>query len=275
MPDLKSNINTNDSYSKSTKQLSKISNFDIFRIEKVTNPNLSQTKALFGFTLAEVLITLGIIGVVAALTIPNLMTEMKAKKLKTQFTKSYSAVQQAIRLMEADDVSTDFRTYAGSTRHTTLAKYMTNVTICSNNVGGNATKTPAGCHDFYDNSSKSDDYKYLSKSGTLNEGAFNDGQLMLPSGALIFFDDCPAREGWRGCRVMIDINGIEKPNRLGYDFFAFESQEGTLYPVGGPTTSYRENNDCNLGEPNQVGMTCTQKAVSDSDYFKKVVKMIK
>lgn len=79
MPDLKSNINTNDSYSKSTKQLSKISNFDIFRIEKVTNPNLSQTKALFGFTLAEVLITLGIIGVVAALTIPNLMTEMKAK----------------------------------------------------------------------------------------------------------------------------------------------------------------------------------------------------
>ena len=74
---------------------------------------------------------------------------------------------------------------------------------------------------------------------------------------------------------MIDINGIEKPNRLGYDFLAFESQEGTLYPVGGPTTSYIENNDCNLSEPNQVGMTCTQKAISDSDYFKKVVKMIK
>lgn len=67
--------------------------------------------------------------------------------------------------MEADDVSTDFRAYASSTRHTTLAKYMTNVTICSNNVSGTATKTPAGCHDFYDNSSKSDDYKYLSKVG--------------------------------------------------------------------------------------------------------------
>ena len=32
------------------------------------------TKALFGFTLAEVLITLGIIGIVAAMTIPTLMT---------------------------------------------------------------------------------------------------------------------------------------------------------------------------------------------------------
>ena len=38
-----------------------------------------------GFTLAEVLITLGIIGVVAALTIPTLMTNLKAQKLPSQF----------------------------------------------------------------------------------------------------------------------------------------------------------------------------------------------
>ena len=47
------------------------------------------------FTLAEVLITLGIIGVVAALTIPTLITNYKARKLHTQFLKSYSTIQQA------------------------------------------------------------------------------------------------------------------------------------------------------------------------------------
>lgn len=87
MLDLKSNINTNNSNSKSTQKLSKNSNFNIFQMRKIPNQNLSQTKALFGFTLAEVLITLGIIGVVAAITIPNLMTEMKAKKIKNSVYK--------------------------------------------------------------------------------------------------------------------------------------------------------------------------------------------
>ena len=67
----------------------------------------------FGFTLAEVLITLGIIGVVAAITIPSLINNYKAKKLRSQFLKSYSVVQQAFKLMEADDVSLDPSTYKG------------------------------------------------------------------------------------------------------------------------------------------------------------------
>ena len=37
----------------------------------------------FGFTLAEVLITLGIIGVVAALTIPTLVVDINAKQWST------------------------------------------------------------------------------------------------------------------------------------------------------------------------------------------------
>ena len=59
------------------------------------------------FTLAEVLITLGIIGVVAALTIPSLITNYKAHRLRSQFLKSYSVVQQVFKQMEADDVSLD------------------------------------------------------------------------------------------------------------------------------------------------------------------------
>ena len=43
----------------------------------------SQCRA--AFTLAEVLITLGIIGVVAAITLPTLTTKIKHKELETKF----------------------------------------------------------------------------------------------------------------------------------------------------------------------------------------------
>ena len=61
-------------------------------------------KNLKGFTLAEVLITLGIIGVVSAMTIPALINNVRAVKLRSQFNKAYSEVQQAFKLM-ADNES--------------------------------------------------------------------------------------------------------------------------------------------------------------------------
>ena len=58
------------------------------------------------FTLAEVLITLGIIGVVAAMTMPSLMNNYRHKALETQFKKSVSMVSQAI-LNAKNDIGVD------------------------------------------------------------------------------------------------------------------------------------------------------------------------
>ena len=57
----------------------------------------------FGFTLAEVLITLGIIGVVAALTIPSLMSKYHRMTVETKLKKFYSTMNQAIKLSEEDN----------------------------------------------------------------------------------------------------------------------------------------------------------------------------
>lgn len=53
------------------------------------------------FTLAEVLITLGIIGVVAAMTLPTLIQNYKKKEASTKIKKFYSMMSQAILLSEA------------------------------------------------------------------------------------------------------------------------------------------------------------------------------
>ena len=49
-----------------------------------------------GFTLAEVLITLGIIGVVAAMTIPTLMQKTNDSEIKSSYKKMLSVLNQAI-----------------------------------------------------------------------------------------------------------------------------------------------------------------------------------
>lgn len=56
-----------------------------------------------GFTLAEVLITLGIIGVVAAITIPSLMTAYNKHVIETKLFKIHSTVMQAVKMAQANN----------------------------------------------------------------------------------------------------------------------------------------------------------------------------
>ena len=55
-------------------------------------------KIFKAFTLAEVLITLGIIGVVAAMTMPTLINQTNGAQYKAAFKKSLSAISQAATL---------------------------------------------------------------------------------------------------------------------------------------------------------------------------------
>ena len=56
-----------------------------------------------GFTLAEVLITLGIIGVVAAMTMPTLMNSTQGAQYKAAYKKALSALSQGVTLNVALD----------------------------------------------------------------------------------------------------------------------------------------------------------------------------
>lgn len=70
----------------------------------------------FGFTLAEVLITLTIIGVIAAMTIPTLMSNTSDQEYKTGLKKAISTLNQAITMqyaLEGTNMS-DFTTNTAS-----------------------------------------------------------------------------------------------------------------------------------------------------------------
>ncbi|DAB07284.1 TPA: hypothetical protein CPT78_03555 [Candidatus Gastranaerophilales bacterium HUM_14] len=235
-----------------------------------TYSNVTKKRKL-AFTLAEVLITLGIIGIVAAITIPQLINNYKAKRLRTQFLKSYSTIQQAFKEMEADDVSTDPTTYNTLEYYKTFMNYLQAPMVCG--IGNN--KYPP-CVYMRDSSSK--DYKpYKTYDGKTNASMilFDDGQIALQDGTLLLFENYAPR---MRVFVSVDLNGYNnKPNRWGYDLFTFQLVDNQLKAMGDTGTTYTDlSTYCNVNSQDEYnGIACAKKALSDSEYFKNIVKEFK
>ena len=75
--------------------------------EGATHVDTCDGKRKIAFTLAEVLITLGIIGVVASLTLPSIVAHYKEKVLVTQVQKAYSEMQNALKMYSAQNNCSD------------------------------------------------------------------------------------------------------------------------------------------------------------------------
>ena len=87
-----------------------------------------------GFTLAEVLITIGIIGIVAALTIPTLMANHRKKIVENKLKKFYTTMSQAVLMSEIDNgPSSEWTTNYDNNKdsiifyNTYLAKYLSSL----------------------------------------------------------------------------------------------------------------------------------------------------
>ena len=229
------------------------------------------------FTLAEVLITLGIVGVVAAMTIPSLMNTYKAHRLRAQFLKSYSTVQQVFKQMEADDVSlnpTDYNDNNYGPFYKTFNKYLKASVDC----GSCTTKfNPSKmCYNYKKNSGDMP-YKNLNGTAVVAPTLFDDGQILLPDGTLLLFEN-PSNVTNPRVWVHIDLNGYKNPpNRWGYDLFTFNFLDGELRTMGELQTGYtRYENYCSLTSTmGYNGIACAYKAKSNPDYFKWVVKNVK
>jgi len=72
-----------------------------FTLAEVFSPHFKDNRKI-AFTLAEVLITLGIIGVVAAMTLPTLIGNYQKHVVETKLKRFYSMANQAIQLAEVE-----------------------------------------------------------------------------------------------------------------------------------------------------------------------------
>lgn len=166
-----------------------------------------------GFTLAEVLITMSIIAVVALLTLPSMIKNYRYKVFSSTLKQTISQLEDAIKSSMADEHANDFVQSTGGLANSCTAgaetgpcylfnKYLKTSFMCTNSSDKRCV-APNG-------------YKSMAGDATRNWwGA--DRCYKLSNGATVcmVFNDL----GDKTTHVGIDVNGPAQPNIMGIDLF--------------------------------------------------------
>lgn len=179
-----------------------------------------------GFSLAEVLITIGIIGMIATMTYQTLSTSIKDKKTTARLKKTYSSLQQAILKAVAENGPIDswgISMEPGFGGEKILLKYigkhLNTIKICENGTGCYPNRT----------------YKNIDGSNYVNWNVLSDrSAVILADGTMVMFNTSSAKNYSDFGQIYVDINGAQPPNQVGLDFFYFYIFENTLVPAGSP-----------------------------------------
>ncbi len=174
-------------------------------------------KSKSAFTLAEVLITLGIIGVVAAMTMPTLLNSTQGAQYRAAVKKELSVLSQAIVLNIAlDDYDigqTSSQTAPGGNRANmyNLFKNRMNV-VATGGEGWTSNNQDHGSGTVAFGTSAGSNYTFFFNDGTtftFRQGSY--GCSMAPDNA------ATGTVHFRGsnlCKGALDINGSKNPNRV-------------------------------------------------------------
>ncbi len=164
-----------------------------------------------GFTLAEVLITLGVIGVVAALTLPSLIQSYEKKVTATRLKKFYSTMLNVIKLSENDNgemYTWDFPKQAYDQSMNLFFQkyylpYMNGAEECN-----------------FVNCFLKLNYSWFQLSGYSASGMAVANYIVRTSDGmyLYFLPNTPGGYIW----MFVDINGAKRPNKVGRDIFVFD-----------------------------------------------------
>ena len=186
------------------------------------------------FSLAEVLITLSIIGIVAAMTVPTLIANYKEQEIKSLLKKNYSVISQALYYYYYDygivATGKDFEP------RTFKEVFKTHFNILKD----------YGNNEFYYGNKNYELYQNYNGTNNLYYYLFDDGQFILNDGTFIMIENPDFGAGNNRVFIAADVNGPgKKPNRLGRDLFIFQvNDEGKLLPMGAKGTYYSESQYC-------------------------------
>ena len=225
-----------------------------------------------GFTLAEVLITLSIIGIVASLTLPGLIQNHRNKELKTGLNRGYSLITQALDMYYAEHGE---RAKNGDKINNTIKPYLKIIKDCGYAYAA-GDESADGCIPNDSNARENGTvYKTFNGKDFINLNYFDDAQFILNDGMTVLIES-PSTTGLNRY-ISVDVNGYKKrPNRLGQDLFMFQlADNGKLLPMGSPNTDYYSTDDsyCSMTSTNKMnGAGCTYKALTEKNYFNNLPK---
>ena len=181
------------------------------------------------FTLAEVLITLGIIGVVAAITIPNLIQKNFEKQTVVKLRETQSILTQAIKMAEEE--------YGEVPGWGITGHDVKSANIIFNNIKPFLkVALECGLDDSKGRCMYPKNYKMLNGQTYGGNHAIGGAyyKFLLLNGAGIWCRGDSEYKGGSYIICYIDVNGKSQPNTIGKDLFDFYYSNGSIVPVGGP-----------------------------------------
>lgn len=193
---------------------------------------------LQAFTLSEVLITLGIIGVVAAMTLPALVSMYRTFVLQQQFRKFYSILQTAVQKVQFDmgeNVRCYYRDSQGvvgnwvdcPTFYNEIAKQMNVIQTCKGKALEHGCLPPESYKPLEEVFAGGDNYdgmQIYKENCTGFSSEFIETKntvYVLNGGFLLILYDYNGRVPL----FIVDINGKRRPNKYGYDLFSFKFEK--------------------------------------------------
>lgn len=172
------------------------------------------------FTLAEVLITLGIIGIVAAMTLPTVINNYKKKETVSRLAAVYSMVSNATKRAEVDFESMQYWNFNLDSQQFS-EKYIKPYFQVVKSYKYN--EVPRNIHNYCLNGRLCDDYF----------GYFYLPKFILKNGTSISIRTSADANNKRFLTYIVDLNSFTKPNTYGKDLFAFSvSAGGRMVPYG-------------------------------------------
>lgn len=197
--------------------------------------NYYKIKKYQAFTLAEVLITLGIIGVVAAITIPVILNNVSNQEIVSKYKEDFSIFNQAAKSLNNDNGGVMENTLGSSnvTALTNLSKYIQFSKTCSTNP------YTEGCADYVGNNASN--LKMLDNTAFSWSTLFSayPGAVMQNGTIMIVQNlDTTCKASFIGTNVGVcsivtfDVNGAKSPNIFGRDIFRVHITADGVYPWG-------------------------------------------
>jgi prepilin-type N-terminal cleavage/methylation domain-containing protein len=206
-----------------------------------------------GFTLAEVLITLAIVGVVAALTIPSLINKCQKIVWAKQAQENYAILTQAFKRILADNNTTSLeQTEVWSKITGGGIDYCADPTTNDIEFWTEFGKYIKISSDYIDIKGEEDHITIYENDYDKIGFPYSYNIIYLSNGAQLFYFDLTKKAyrltestctkiktlGGNVCNRIVffdmDVNGDKGPNTYGRDIFEFFiSDEGILYPSGG------------------------------------------
>ena len=223
---------------------------------------------LAAFTLAEVLITLGIIGVVAAMTMPSLVQNYKNKQTVAQLKKIYSVLSQATVMAEIENGPiSDWNMVDGSCESmdeivSFYTPYLKTLKDCKQSKGCWPTTTIKGLSGTTNRLNEfSGSFDCAKHSIALTDGTYIVFDIYSDLATLGIQNDMP-NDINSTMAFFVDLNGQKNPNVVGKDIFAFALTKHGIVPAG----IHNNSEQCSRELKNiNSGIDCAAKVLKEED----------